>query len=746
MKKTRKRQLSLILAAALMVSVSGPGAEAKSKLALNRKKVTLQQGKSFRLKVKGTKKKVKWASSRKKVAVVNKKGKITAKKAGTAKITARVGKKRLVCRVTVKRKASEANPSQGGTTQPGNTQGPVPTPMPSAGQTGVPVQTAPANQTEVPRQTDPVKTPPVQTESAQPSPGRHTSPPTETPSQTPVPDEVPVEFFQTTQPDYETGTPEVPLLSADSGVYGNAFKLGMKSQPGTQIYYTTDGSIPTTESNKYTDAFVVVNRNGMPNVLSTAQNIKKMYINGSGYDYTPKADEVAKCTVIRAVAVSPDNQASEVVTRSYFVGNEVKTKYKGATVMSLVIDPDSLLNYETGIHVLGKLYDEWRNTEEGSQLWHQYWNYVGNYTQSGREWERQAVVDYFDADSEKLEFSAPLGVRLHGGASRMYGQKSFKFYFREEYGQKNLKYPLIPGDLDAGGEQIKKYKSFMLRNGGNDTEYSKIRDVFNQSMVEDRAFGVQAARPCVLFINGEYWGLYNLTEKYSDNSLETQYGVDKDNVVVYKEGEMDEGQDGDEALYEELWSYADKDFSDDAVYEQFCNIVDIDSFVDYYATEIYIANSDWDPEKNYLIWRARIPDGTNPYADGKWRYLLYDTEYSMSLYNDRENQADYDSFSRALRQDSLFSAVTKNKKFQEKFIAAVQEIGSVNFDPDACNRKLNEYVSVYKPLMQDYYTRFFGRDSWQRNQFDSATATIKDFITKRYTSIISHVQKGCALR
>ena len=304
----------------------------------------------------------------------------------------------------------------------------------------------------------------------------------------------------------------------------------------------------------------------------------------------------------------------------------------------------------------------------------------------------------------------------------------------------------IPGDLDAGGEQIKKYKSFMLRNGGNDTEYSKIRDVFNQSMVEDRAFGVQAARPCVLFINGEYWGLYNLTEKYSDNSLETQYGVDKDNVVVYKEGEMDEGQDGDEALYEELWSYADKDFSDDAVYEQFCNIVDIDSFVDYYATEIYIANSDWDPEKNYLIWRARISDGTNPYADGKWRYLLYDTEYSMSLYNDRENQADYDSFSRALRQDSLFSAVTKNKKFQEKFIAAVQEIGSVNFDPDACNRKLNEYVSVYKPLMQDYYTRFFGRDSWQRNQFDSATATIKDFIAKRYTSIISHVQKGCALR
>lgn len=132
----------------------------------------------------------------------------------------------------------------------------------------------------------------------------------------------------------------------------------MKSQPGTKIYYTTDGSIPTAEKGTlYTDAVVVADRNGMPNVLTAAENIKKMYISGSGYDYVPKADEVAKCTVIRAVAVSPDQEMSDVVTRSFFVGNDVKTKYAGATVASLVIDPNDLLNAETGIHVLGNKYD-----------------------------------------------------------------------------------------------------------------------------------------------------------------------------------------------------------------------------------------------------------------------------------------------------------------------------------------------------------------------------------------------------
>ncbi len=692
-KSNGKKIVALTLATALVVSLPvGDVADAKSKIKLNKKKVTLQVGKSVTLKVKGTKKKVTWKSSKKKVATVSKKGKVKAKKVGKAKITAKVAGKKLVCKVTVKKKSVK---------KPATTT--MPTQMPSA----APQVTAPTSSTA--------------------------------PQVTEAPAEAP---FVSMAP-YVSGIPEKPAISQESGIYEDAFRLYMAAQPGTEIYYTLDGTEPTTASTKYIGSFEVANRNEAPNVLSSAENVAKMNLAGNDYNYVPKTNEVAKCTVLRAIAVSPDGQTSEMLTKTYFVGNDVKNKYAGAAVVSLVIDPDKLLNYDTGIYCLGRIYDEWKVTNEGKKIIRakEYHNFEGNYTQHGRDWERTATFDYFLADDESFEFSAPVGVRLHGGASRMYGQKSMNIYFREEYGQKNLKYELLPNDLNAEGEQIGKYKSFMLRNGGNDTEYSKMRDLFIQNQVADRAYAIQATKPCVVFLNGEYWGLYNLTEKYGDNNIEENFGVNKDNVVVFKEGELEEGQDEDQALYDELWSYADKDFTDDAVYADFCNIMDIDSFADFYATEIYIANNDWNPEKNYQLWRTREAEEGSTYGDCKWRYLLYDTEFSMGLYS--STNARTDSLSTALQNDELFAAVMKNPTFQAKFLATIKEIGSVNFDPDTCDDKLDEYIGIYKPLMVDYHTRFYGPDTWMKNKVEEEANTMRDFIGGRYSYIVNKVETWC---
>lgn len=706
MQKNWKRVTAFALATSLICSgVVADSAQAKGKMTLNKKKVTLRVGESTLLKVKGTKKKIVWKSSKKKIAVVSKKGKVTAKKAGHAKITAKTAGKKLVCKVTVKKNTKKPQVTPAYTTDSGATAGtqqttPVPT-MDS--QQTVPGSTAGAAQT------------------------------------TPAPSATP----EVSLPPYESGTPLAPVTSWDSGVYDDTLQVTIKAQEGTEIYYTLDGTEPTTSSTKYTGAIEVKNRDGEENVLSSEANVKKMNLSSSGYDYVPTTDEVAKCTVLRAISVSPDGNSSDMITKTYFVGNDVKNKYAGAAVVSLTIDPDKLLNYDTGIYCLGRIYDEWKTTEDAKSIINQrqYWNYEGNYTQHGKDWERMATMDYFLADGESFEFSAPVGIRIHGGASRMYGQKSFNVYFREDYGQKNLKYELLPNDLDEEGKQISKYKSFMLRNGGNDTEYSKMRDVFIQNQVSDRAFAIQATKPCVVFLNGEYWGLYNLTEKYSDNNIEENFGVDKDNVVAFKEGELEEGKDEDASLYEELWSYAQKDFTDDAVYTEFCNIMDIDSFTDFYATEIYIANMDWNPEKNYQIWRTRDAEEGNSYGDCKWRYLLYDTEYSMGLYGG--SNARTESFTNAIENDALFAAVMKSPVFQEKFLATLQELGTVNFDPDMANAKLDEYVALYKPLMTDFHKRFYGKDTWLMNRVEAEADTMRSFLADRYRYVMDEVESWC---
>ncbi len=716
MGRNGKRLLVLLLTIALVLPFGAGGeVQAKKKISLNRKRVTLKVGKSTRLKVKGTKKKVTWKSNKKKVATVNKKGKVRARRVGNARITAKVAGKKLVCRVVVT------------TNCPPPPSRPTRTILPDVPQEVQPQVTQAPQQAQNTQPAAPQTTQPVQTQEA----------PTGKPQLTQEPEPV------NTMPVYEAGTPEAPVVSRDSGIFEDGFILYLTAQPGTEIYYTTDGSIPTKEDIRYEGGIQIRNRNGEPNVLTSAANIKKMNIPNSGYDYAPTANQVAKCTVIRAVAIGPNGDTSDMVTKSYFVGNDVKNKYAGAHVASLVIDPDFLLNDETGIHVLGKIYDEWKTTDEGKQIIarREYHNYEANYTQHGKSWERAANFEYFDSAEESLEFATGIGVRLHGGASRMYGQKSFNLYMREEYGAKNLKYPLLPGDVDAEGRQIEKYKSFMLRNGGNDTELSKIRDIFTQNQVKDRNYAVQAATPCVLFLNGEYWGLYNLTEKYGDNNVENNFGVDKDNVVIYKEGELEEGKDEDAALYEELWSYAEKDFTDQAVYDSFCNIMDIDSFTDFYATEIYIANNDWNPEKNYQLWRTRDVVEGNPYGDGKWRYLLYDTEFAMGLYG--STNASTKSFSKALEQDSLFATIMKNQAYQEKFLAALKEIGSKNFNPDTCSARLDEYKAAYTPLLKDFYPRFYGENDWRRNKIEDEVKTMKTFLSGRYSSIVGEAEAWC---
>ena len=162
-----------------------------------------------------------------------------------------------------------------------------------------------------------------------------------------------------------------------------------------------------------------------------------------------------------------------------------------------------------------------------------------------------------------------------------------------------------------------------------------MRDPVLQSLVADRAFDTQASAPCVVFVDGEYWGLYAITEDYSDKYIETNYGIDNKNVVIVKCGRIDEGTAEDITLYEDMYNFiTQNDMTDEKNYAKAQEMLDIPGFIDFCAVQLYIDNNDsiFD-DNNWSMWRTREADKATEWSDGKWRILLYDTEFSTGVYS-----------------------------------------------------------------------------------------------------------------
>jgi hypothetical protein len=528
-------------------------------------------------------------------------------------------------------------------------------------------------------------------------------------------------------------------FSNDSGLYDKQFSLTIKAPEGSSVYYTTDGSVPVpnkTGTVKYSSAITVKNRNGDANVLASRANSEQFYMASDDPRgslpaiYYPNNNQVPKATVIRAIAVDSSGKKSGVATKTYFIGDNL-TNYANIRVISLVSDPDNLVSKDRGIMVRGDSKNRW----DGDNLY--------NYRRKGADWEREAYLEIFEGNSRnKSSLSTGVGIRVRGGWSRGLGQKSFSVYFKEQYGIKNLKnYDLIPKDTTLGTTgavkadgktPVTQYKGFMLRNGANDCDYTKFYDVYLQDLLSDRSFSTQASVPCVLYLNGEYWGPYNFQERHSDNQTEYKYGVDKENIISFDNGELDDGNTGEESLYWNMVNMSSKDMSISSNYNDFCALFDIDNFIDYWAAEIYIYNEDW-PQNNYRLWRARTLDSKNlPYGDTKWRWQMFDTEFAIGIYNGGglTGQAGKDAFDKILtgenkdhQHNKLFKSLLKNQDFCKKFVNTTMDLYNVNFHPDNYLPKLNSYSAVYRPLMTGYYSRWGGWDD-----FNNKVNNVKNYM------------------
>ncbi len=539
---------------------------------------------------------------------------------------------------------------------------------------------------------------------------------------------------------------EEPVLSQQSGFYDSSFQLSVSSKSGYTIRYTLDGSEPTADSAIYSSPISVNDISSQQNVLSARTDIAAP--SKWGTISAPK-NPVDKAFIIRAAAFDENGNRSDVVTGSYFIGYGARDSYyKNFKVFSLVTDSDNLFDSEKGIYVLGDVYNQWLNGPEYDSSLAE-WAVPANYTQKGAEWEREASMEIFENGT--LAASQNVGIRIHGGATRSMPQKSFNIYARSEYGASKLEFDMFSGNLNASdGTAIDEFDSFMLRNAGNDAQYSRFRDRLNQTLVSDRNLTVQAMEPCIVFINGEYWGQYDITEKLSDDFISSHYDVKKKDVCIIKNEELEEGDESGLTDFEALHSWINEtDLSTDENYAQLCEKVDMQSFADYMTSEIYFSNQDWGGN-NMALWKSLSVDSSNPYADGKWRFILFDTEYSVNLYG--MNSASTNSFNNVIQGESflsdLYRAAMKNESFRKQFCLTFMDMANENFDSQRIQQLINEFSSTYHDSTIDTFNRFW--PDWPGGNFAESNLSkeidsIKTFYNSRFSSITSSLKTSNSL-
>ena len=537
---------------------------------------------------------------------------------------------------------------------------------------------------------------------------------------------------------------KMPSFSHKGGFYTSAFDLQITTdEAGVKIYYTTDGSdpVPNAEGSKeYMGNINIKSRAGDPNVLSMIKNISA----DTTQPWKAPVGEVFKCTTIRAVAVRDDGTKSKIVTHSYFVDPDMKTRYS-IPVISLVTDKTNLFDSATGIYTD-------TNCEKG-----------------GSEWERPMHIEFFEPDGT-LGFSQYIGARIHGGWTRKYPQKSFRIYADAGYDDiDKIKYEIFPGlKKRVSGKKLDSFERLILRNAGNDWTGVMFRDEMMQSLVSHLKLDTQAYRPSVVFLDGEYWGIYNIRERYDDEYLKSHYNLDKDKVAILDVLETPEVQDGKEedavAYTSDIIDYLKQNpITENSTYEYIKTKMDVENYIDYNVAEIFFGNTDW-PGNNVAIWKYKTDDGQYhpeaPYGqDGRWRWLLKDVDFGFGLYGSNVNQ---NTLAFAVGDTQIFGSqanppwavfllktLLQNSEFRNEFINRFADQMNTSFEPARVNQRIDEVKSGIEAAMPEHSDRWQAikmtanngmENPWgQTATWAQAVQQMKNYASNRPSNVRKHI-------
>lgn len=486
-------------------------------------------------------------------------------------------------------------------------------------------------------------------------------------------------------------------LSVPHGFYSKPFTLNVTGgdaliAEGGTIRYTLDGSLPT---------------------KSSAAFVSPLEINGN--------------TIIRVAVIAGDTIASDVATATYLFVDDVLrqpswpedypkmwgryTQISGRAPADYGMDPemtedpalaDKIREGLLSLPVLSIVTDKdnlFNNVNDPDKGGIYIFTGPPQGDDTGHGWTRPASVELFGgeqigADGKgtglKHNFTVPCGLRLHGGHGRMAEKNpkhSFRLVFKSEYGQKNLQYPLFgKGEPDKFGQLVLRChfgNSWQHRVESSRLRAQYTRDVWARRMQRKMGWTSVNALYVHLFLNGMYWGMYNIAERIDDQFGKDHIGGKKDDIDVIKveesggnhleasEGDMDAWQlmiettqkASNNIYYNKLQGKNSEGVKDPNMEP----LLDIDAFIDYMLINQYGGNTDWDHHNWYAIRRK----GTQ--SEG-FRFLCWDTESVFESLNDNVvNQNKGTDM-----PTGIFNNLLKNDDFAKRYLRRARAVLSTD--------------------------------------------------------------------
>ncbi len=345
-------------------------------------------------------------------------------------------------------------------------------------------------------------------------------------------------------------------------------------------------------------------------------------------------------TVLRVRTFSSDNSRYPSDVKSYtyvIVGNEetVEAHNTNLPVVFLVTDPENLWDRQYGMYVKGNDYTG--KGEPDELAINETMGKYANFNMRGRMWEKPMTFTYTDAGGKNVLYEEDVYGRIFGAFSRKLAQKGIALIARKGVGNSRMTYPFFEN------RPFTEYKSLVLRASGQDAALSRVRDVMVQSLLDDADVDIanQAFTQCIVYLNGQYWGVYNLREKISKFYIAQHYGVEDVGTIDILKGNgnneqcivaSNEYESSTKGLqdYKDLIKFCEDhkcNLSNQSDYDYVAARVDVDQFAMYCAFEIIIGNTD---TGNIKWWRSSE-------KDNKWRWIQYD--YCWAMNGDNPSQA-----------------------------------------------------------------------------------------------------------